>query len=46
MNQMIVDDAAIVPLYYDQVIRFVQNNISGLESNAMNLLQLKRVMKN
>ena len=46
MNQMIVDDAAIVPLYYDQVIRFVQNNISGFESNAMNLLQLKRVMKN
>ncbi|MBL6657223.1 MAG: ABC transporter substrate-binding protein [Flavobacteriales bacterium] len=45
MNQMIIDEAAIVPLYYDQVIRFVQNNISGFESNAMNLLQLKRVKK-
>jgi peptide/nickel transport system substrate-binding protein len=46
MNQMIIDESAIVPLYYDQVIRFVQNDISGFESNAMNLLQLKRVKKN
>lgn len=46
MNQMIIDEAAIVPLYYDQVIRFVQNDISAFESNGMNLLQLKRVDKN
>jgi len=45
MDQMILDSAAIVPLYYDQVIRFVQNDIVGFESNAMNLLQLKRVEK-
>ena len=45
MDQMILDNAAIVPLYYDQVIRFVQNDIVGFESNAMNLLQLKRVEK-
>ncbi|MDB2613445.1 hypothetical protein N9Y89_01760 [bacterium] len=30
MNQMIIDESAIVPLYYDQVIRFVQNDISSL----------------
>ena len=29
MDQMILDEAAIVPLYYDQVIRFVQNDIVG-----------------
>ena len=36
---------AIVPLYYDQVIRFVQNDVVGFESNAMNLLELKSVSK-
>ena len=45
MDQMILDEAAIVPLYYDQVIRFVQNDIVGFESNAMNLLELKSVQK-
>lgn len=45
MNQIIMQEAAIVPLYYDQVIRFVQNDISGLPSNAMNLLELKTVSK-
>ena len=44
-SQMILDEAAIVPLYYDQVIRFVQNDIVGFESNAMNLLELKSVQK-
>jgi peptide/nickel transport system substrate-binding protein len=46
MNQMITDDAAIVPLYYDEVIRFVNKNIEGFESNPMNLLNLKKVKKN
>ena len=42
---MILDKAAIVPLYYDQVIRFVQKDIIGFESNGMNLLELKTVQK-
>lgn len=45
MNRIIIDDAVIVPLYYDEVVRFVKNNISGFESNPMNLLNLKRVKK-
>ncbi|MBC8464120.1 MAG: ABC transporter substrate-binding protein, partial [Bacteroidetes bacterium] len=45
MDQIILDEAAIVPLYYDQVLRFVQPNISGFESNGMNMLNLKRVEK-
>ena len=28
MDQIILDEAAIVPLYYDQVIRFVKPNYS------------------
>ena len=35
----------IIPLYYDQVIRFVQNNIEGMEINHINLLVLKTVSK-
>ena len=45
MNQIITNDAVIVPLYYDEVIRFVKNDISGFESNPMNLLNLKYVKK-
>lgn len=45
MNQMIINDAAVVPLYYDEVIRFVRNDVLGFESNPMNLLNLKYVKK-
>ncbi len=45
MDQIIIDEAPVVPLYYAEVLRFVQNNIEGLESNPMNLLTLKRVRK-
>ena len=45
MDQILMDNAVVVPLYYDQVLRFSQKNISGFESNAMNLLDLKRVRK-
>jgi peptide/nickel transport system substrate-binding protein len=46
MNQLILDSAVIVPLYYDNVLRFSSKNIAGLEGNAMNLLSLKAVTKN
>ena len=45
MDQIILDEAAIVPLYYDQIIRFVQTNIEHFESNGMNMLNLKKVNK-
>jgi len=35
----------IIPLYYDMSIRIVPKNISGLEANAINQLNLKRVVK-
>ena len=47
MDQMVIDDAPVIPLYYDEVSRFVHFHVQGLESNPMNLLVLKRVkMKN
>ncbi len=45
MDQMLIDDAPVVPLYYDQVIRLVHKNISDLATNPMNLLNLKLVKK-
>ncbi len=46
MDQMIIDDAPIVPLFYDEVIRIVNKRISGLGNNPMNLLNVKTVKKN
>lgn len=45
MDQMIVDAAVVVPLYYDQVLRFVSNDIEDFDCNAMNMLNLKNVRK-
>ncbi len=45
MDKMLMEEAPVVVLYYDQVLRFVQNNIEGLGSNPLNLLTLKKVKK-
>jgi peptide/nickel transport system substrate-binding protein len=45
MDQMVIDEAPVVILYYDQVLRFVSKDISGLGVNAMNQLSLKNVVK-
>lgn len=45
LDQLVMDEAPVVVLYYDQVLRFAQQNVEGLGSNAMNLLSLKRVRK-
>lgn len=46
MEQIIIDEAPVVPLFYDEVLRFSQNNVDGLTPNALNLLNLKRVKLN
>tara|TARA_R110002072_G_scaffold148033_2_gene295464 strand:- start:621 stop:2045 length:1425 start_codon:yes stop_codon:yes gene_type:complete len=45
MDSLVISEAPIVPLYYDEVLRFYPKTISGLEGNPMNLLDLKRVSK-
>jgi peptide/nickel transport system substrate-binding protein len=45
MDKLLLEDAPVVVLYYDRVLRFTQKNIEGLENNAMNLLTLKKVRK-
>ena len=45
MDSIIVEEAPVVVLYYDQVLRFTHKNISGLSTNSMNGLSLKTVKK-
>ena len=45
MDSLVIKNAPIVPLYYDEVIRFTQKNIIGLGNNPINLLELKHVKK-
>jgi oligopeptide transport system substrate-binding protein len=45
MDQLLMEESPVIILYYDQVLRFCQKNISGLTSNPMNLLNLKKVKK-
>lgn len=45
MNDIIIEEAPIVVLFYDEVLRFSQKNVYGLSPNAMNLLILKTVYK-
>ena len=46
MDKLIMQNYPVVPLYYDQAVRFVQDNVKGMEMNPLNLLQLKKVYKN
>lgn len=43
MDQMIMEDAPIVVLYYDQILHFTHKWVHGLRSNAMNALDLRYV---
>lgn len=43
LEQIIIKEAPVVPLYYDEVLRFTQKRIKNLRPNGLNLLDLKRV---
>lgn len=45
MDKILIEEAPIVPLFYDQIFRLVHNNVEGLTLNPMNLLNLKQVRK-
>ena len=45
MDKLIMEDVPVVVLYYDQILHFTHPNISGIQSNAMNSLNLKHVVK-
>lgn len=45
MDSIIVQEAPIVPLFYDMAVRFVNKKVSGLGINPQNFLILKHVKK-
>jgi peptide/nickel transport system substrate-binding protein len=45
LDKLIMEEAAIVPLYYDKIMRFSKKNVFGLKTNPINQLNLKRVFK-
>jgi peptide/nickel transport system substrate-binding protein len=45
MDSLVMNQAPLVPLFYDQRMHFTQLNVSGFESNPMNLIDVKRVRK-
>jgi oligopeptide transport system substrate-binding protein len=42
MDRLIVDDAPVVPLWYDEVIHLVQPTVRNFTPNGLNLLELRR----
>lgn len=43
MDSMIMESAAVIPLYYDDLIWLVHTHVQGLEINALNSLYLEEV---
>jgi len=46
MDSLVMSQTPVVPLFYDEVVRFTRKDVSGLGINPINLLDLKRVRKN
>lgn len=45
MNEIVISNALIVPLYYDMVVRLFPKNIQGFHCNSLNVIKLKFVRK-
>jgi len=43
MDSLAMSKAPVVPIYYDMLLHFTQNNIKGLRSTPMNIIDLKHV---
>lgn len=41
MDQLVMNDAPVVPLWYDMVIHLVHNRVTGFHPNSLNLLELR-----
>ena len=42
MDQLLINDAPVVPLWYDRAIHLVQPNVKNFTPNGLNLLELRR----
>ena len=46
MDQMVIYDAPVIPLWYDMAIHLVNLRVSGFQPNALNLLELRKTKIN
>jgi oligopeptide transport system substrate-binding protein len=44
MDQLVMNDGPVVPLWYDMVIHLVQPKIKNFKPNSLNLLELRRMV--
>lgn len=44
MDRILMDEVPVVVLYYDQILRFTHKNVKGMTTNALNNLDLRRVI--
>ena len=45
MDSIVMDAAPVIPLFYDEVVRFIHSDVQGLGMNPTNLLDLRTVKK-
>jgi oligopeptide transport system substrate-binding protein len=45
MDKIIREEAPVIPLFYDEVLNFIQPNVQGWKTNALNVISLKKVRK-
>ncbi len=45
MDQLAIDEAPVIPLWYDQAIHLVNPRVSGFYPNGQNMLELRKVRK-
>jgi peptide/nickel transport system substrate-binding protein len=45
MDSLVMFEAPVIPLFYDQVSHFIRKDVSGLVTNPINMLDLKTVRK-
>lgn len=45
MDQLVMNDAPVIPLWYDMAIHLVSPTIKGFKPNALNMLELRRAYK-
>lgn len=45
MDKLIIEEAPVIPLFYDKVARFSRKEVQNLGINGLNMLDLKRVKK-
>jgi peptide/nickel transport system substrate-binding protein len=43
MDQLVIDDAPVVPIFYDMVIHLVNPSVRNMQPNALNILELRNV---